>query len=238
MTLTRSGSRSRRKKGRIKRFLLKVLAILLVTPVVLTVVYSVVPPVSTLMLGRYVTLQSVERDFVPLEEISVHLQRGVVISEDSLYCEHGGVDWAAMQTQVESLLEGERARGASTIPMQLAKNLFLWNSRSYLRKAVEAPLAIMLDSMLTKRRLLEVYLNTVEWGEGIFGAEAAAQHYFGVSAKDLSRQQAALMATTLPNPILRNPAKPNAGHRRLASVNQQRMKVAGDVLACTSAERQ
>lgn len=238
MTLTRSARRKRRKGGRIRRLVLWGLAFVLLAPVLLTVLYSVVPPISTLMVSRYVTLQPVARTYVPLEAVSEHLQRAVVVSEDSLYCEHGGVDWQAMHKQVESLLEGERARGASTIPMQTAKNLFLWNGRNYLRKAMETPLAIMLDAMLTKRRLLEIYLNIVEWGDGIFGAEAAAQAYFGKSAKDLTRREAALLATALPNPILRNPARPGAGHQRLASINQQRMKVAGDVIACMSAERQ
>lgn len=205
---------------------------ILVLPPVLTLIYSIVPPVSTLMLGRYAQLLWVDRQWVPLEEISPHLIRSVVTSEDSKFCEIGGVDWDALGKQIEVLQEGERPRGASTLTMQTAKNLFLWNDRSFVRKGLEIPLAVMLDAMLTKHRVLEIYLNIAEWGEGIFGAEAAAQAWFGKSAKDLSRVEAARLATSLPNPFLRNPAKPSRGHRKLAATNLSRVKVAGSIFDC------
>jgi monofunctional biosynthetic peptidoglycan transglycosylase len=212
--------------------LVQILLVLLLLPPVLTVIYAVVPPVSTLMLGRYAQLLWVDRQWVPLKEISPNLIRSVIASEDGGFCINHGVDWGALKEQVEALSEGERPRGASTITMQTAKNLFLWNGRSYIRKGLEIPLALMLDAVLTKKRILEIYLNIAEWGEGIFGAEAAAHAWFGKPAKDLSRTEAARLATALPNPLGRNPAKPAAGHQRLAAKNVARVRRAGPIFDC------
>jgi monofunctional biosynthetic peptidoglycan transglycosylase len=140
--------------------------------------YTIVPPVSTLMLGRWVTAQGVERDFVPLEEISPYLPAAVIASEDARFCAHHGVDWEALWEVVEEADEEGPSRGASTIPMQAAKNVFLWPSRSYLRKGLEIPIALYIDLVWSKRRMIETYLNVAEWGDGVFGAEAAAQRYF------------------------------------------------------------
>ena len=227
---TRSGTRS--VFARLKKWVLLVLIGLVVAPVFLTLVYSVVPPVSTLMVGRWVQGLWVDRQWVPLEAISPNLVRSVITSEDSKFCEIGGVDWDALSKQIEVLQDGERPRGASTLTMQTAKNLFLWNDRSFVRKGLEIPLASLLDAILSKKRVLEIYLNIAEWGEGVFGAEAAAQAWFGKSAKDLTQVEAARLATSLPNPFLRNPAKPSKGHRRLASTNLSRVKVAGDIFDC------
>jgi len=230
-----SGQSSRGKRGfwsRLRRRLWQLLLIVLLLPPVLTIVYSVVPPVSTLMLGRYVQFLWVDRQWVPLEEISPNLIRSVITSEDSGFCSNHGVEWDALQDQVEALSEGEKPRGASTITMQTAKNLFLWGDRSYIRKGLELPLALMLDAILTKKRVLEIYLNIAEWGEGVFGAEAAAQAWFGKPAKDLTRTEAARLATALPNPLGRNPAKPSGGHRRLAATNLARVKGAGPIFGC------
>ncbi|WP_269585003.1 monofunctional biosynthetic peptidoglycan transglycosylase [Roseibium sp. Sym1] len=218
--------------GLLRRRLLQLVLILLLLPPVLTVIYSVVPPVSTLMIGRYVQFLWVDRQWVPLEAISPNLVRSVITSEDSGFCENDGVEWDALQDQVEALSEGERPRGASTITMQTAKNLFLWGERSYIRKGLELPLALMLDAILTKKRILEIYLNIAEWGEGIFGAEAAAQAWFGKPARDLTRTEAARLATSLPNPLGRNPAKPSNGHRRLAATNLARVNGAGPIFGC------
>ncbi|MEH0070664.1 monofunctional biosynthetic peptidoglycan transglycosylase [Pannonibacter sp. Pt2-lr] len=140
-----------------------------------------------------------------------HLVRAVITSEDARFCEHEGVDWDALEGQIQRLNAGEEARGASTITMQLAKNLFLWGDRSFIRKGLELPTALMIDQILTKRRIMELYLNVAEWGEGIFGAEAAAQAWFGKSAADLTPAEASRLATALPNPVLRNPARPGRG---------------------------
>lgn len=222
----------RPRRWRWRRIVLRTLLVILLLPPVLTLLWAVVPPISTLMLARYVQGLWVERDYVSLDAISPHLVRSVVASEDARFCQHGGVDWEALESQIAALNEGDNVRGASTITMQVAKNLFLWNDRSYVRKAVELPLALMLDAMLTKRRILEIYLNIAEWGEGVFGAEAAAQAWFGKPAKDLSRTEAARLATALPNPLARNPARPRPGHDRLARINRGRAAAIEPHLDC------
>ena len=201
----------------------------------LTLLYTVVPPVSTLMLGRWLTLRGVERTAVSLDEISPHLPRAVISSEDSRFCQHGGVDWDALRQVIEDADDGGPSRGASTIPMQVAKNLFLWPSRSYLRKGMEIPLAMLIDLAWSKRRLLENYLNIVVLGDGVFGAEAAARRYFGKRARDLSATEAALLAAALPNPILRNPGRPTPRYRGLARRLETRMASAAAATGCLRA---
>lgn len=194
--------------------------------------YWFAPPVSTLMLGRWLTLQGVERDHVGLDEISPHLALAVLTSEDGRFCEHGGVDWEVLRAVVEEADEDGPARGASTIPMQTAKNLFLWPGRSYLRKGLELPVALYLDLVWSKRRMMEVYLNVAEWGEGVFGAEAAARRYFRKPAKALTRREAALLASALPNPLARNPGRPSARHQALAARLMARMEATAPYAAC------
>lgn len=198
----------------------------------LGLLYWAVPPVSTLMLGRWLTLQPVERDYVGLDEISPNLQLAVMTSEDGRFCEHGGVDWDMLRAVVEAADEDGPSRGASTIPMQAAKNLFLWPSRSYVRKGLELPVALYLDVIWTKRRMMENYLNIAEWGEGVFGAEAAAQRYFRKPARSLTRREAALLATALPNPLVRNPARPTRRHQALAARLMGRMEGAAPYSGC------
>lgn len=198
----------------------------------LGLLYWIVPPVSTLMVGRWLTLQSVERDYVPLDRISPHLPLAVLTSEDSRFCAHGGVDWSALQEVLEDADEDGPSRGASTIPMQVAKNLFLTPSRSYIRKGLEIPVSMYLDLIWSKRKMMEVYLNVAEWGDGIFGAEAAARKYFRKSAKDLTRREAALLARSLPNPLRRNPGKPTPRLNALAGQLQARMAGAAPYAEC------
>jgi monofunctional biosynthetic peptidoglycan transglycosylase len=141
------------------------------------------------------------RQWVPYERISVHLKRAVVTSEDARFVDHEGVDWEAVQKAYEeNLKRGRPAKGGSTISQQLAKNLFLSSDRSYLRKAQELVITTMLEWLWDKQRILEVYLNVIEWGDGVFGAEAAARHYFGVGAHQLGPEQAARLAAFLPSP--------------------------------------
>ena len=139
--------------------------------------------------------------WVPYERISIHLKRAVITSEDARFSEHEGVDWDAVEKAYETNLKrGRPAKGGSTITQQLAKNLFLSPERSYLRKGQELVITYMIEALWDKRRILEVYLNVVEWGEGIFGAEAAARHYYGVPAAQLGIEQSARLAAYLPNP--------------------------------------
>jgi monofunctional biosynthetic peptidoglycan transglycosylase len=139
--------------------------------------------------------------WVPYERISVHLKRAVVAAEDAKFVAHRGFDWEAIrQAHEKNLREGEVVFGGSTITQQLAKNLFLSGSRAWWRKAQEALIAAMLEAVMSKRRILEIYLNVAEWGEGVFGAEAAALYHFGVPAANLTPEQAARLAAMLPSP--------------------------------------
>ena len=199
---------------------------------VMMFVWQKMPPVSVLMLARWATFQPVDRSWVPLERMSSHLPAAVLMSEDGQFCYHHGVDWGALNEVMEEAGEKGPKRGASTVPMQVARNLFLGNWRSAVRKGIEIPEALTLDALWPKRRIIEVYLNIAEWGDGIFGAEAAAQHYFGKSAKSLTLREAALMATALPNPKLRNPAHPTPRQRALASIVVRRAAVADQWLDC------
>jgi monofunctional glycosyltransferase len=217
---------------RLLRWISVAILALLVLLLTLVAAYRFVPPVSTLMLGRLLSGQPVERSFVPLERVSPHLIAAVVSSEDARFCEHNGVDWLALQDVIAQADEDGPARGASTIAMQTAKNLFLWPSRSYLRKGLEIPLALLIDLAWPKRRVLEVYLNIAEWGDGIFGVEAAARRIFGKSAAGLTPREAALLATSLPNPLRRDAAKPGRGHSRLAGTIQRRAGGASAYLGC------
>ncbi len=220
---------------RIAKWVIVLVVILGAIPAVLTVLYRVeaVRPVSTLMLGRWLTLQPVDRQWVEIDDIANVMVASVIMSEDGQFCAHRGVDWAELNAVINDALEGERPRGASTITMQTAKNLFLGNFRLLLRKVVEIPLAIWLDLALPKKRIMEIYLNIAEWGDGIFGVEAAAQHYFGKPAAKLSARQAALLTAALPNPFLRNPAKPGKGMARVADVIAKRAAKSGGYTGCT-----
>lgn len=213
-----------------RRFLRLLALVLLAYPalvLVLGLLYLAVPPVSTLMLGRWATGRSVDRAYVRLADISPHLPAAVIASEDARFCQHRGVDWGAIREVMDDADEGGPSRGASTIPMQVAKNLFLWPSRSYLRKGLELPIALYTDLIWPKSRTVEIYLNIAEWGEGVFGAEAAARKHFGKSARDLTRREAALLATSLPNPLARDPARPSARQRAMAARILARMAAAG-----------
>ena len=191
--------------------------ILVVILVGLVLVEAVVPPVSTLMLARTLQGESYERDYVPLSAIAPVAVASVIASEDARFCRHHGVDWDALHEVMADADEDGPSRGASTITMQTAKNLFLWPWHSAIRKGLEIGIALGLDQVWPKRRIIEVYLNIAEWGDGIFGIEAAARHYFGKSASRLDAREGALLATALPNPIRRNAAHPSAIQRRLAA---------------------
>ncbi len=184
------------------------------------------PPASTaFMRAQLETLQATREDakllhrWVSYERISRHLKRAVVAAEDARFVDHEGVDWEAIERAYErNQQRGRVQHGGSTITMQLAKNLFLSGERSYVRKAQEFVITLMLEAVLSKERILEIYLNVAEWGVGVFGAEAAARHHFGVSAAQLSAPQAARLAAMLPRPRFydRNPAAPGLVRRTAA----------------------
>ena len=196
---------------------------------------SLRPPISTLMLAHRLAGEHVDRRWVPLSAISGNLLSAVVMSEDGQFCSHHGVDWNSLGSVVND--PGGPSRGASTITMQTAKNLFLWPGRSYVRKALEIPTALALELFWSKRDILEAYLNIAEWGHGVFGAEAAAEVHFHKPARDLTRREAALLATSLPNPIQRDPARPTRLQRTLTATVLARMAASEPWLSCLRAGR-
>ncbi len=210
------------------------LVIVFFAPLPLLVVYKIeaVHPVSTLMMRDWLIGPGARREWVELEDIAPVLYQSVMMSEDGKFCQHNGVDWQELNTVIENVIDGERTRGASTITMQLVKNLFLWPDRSFLRKGLEIPYALMADLILDKQRIMEIYLNVVELDTGVFGVQAAAKHYFGRSSSKLSRRQAALLAVTLPNPKNRNSAKPSRSMNRIARIVVRRARASGAYVGC------
>ena len=205
------------------RTLVIVLVVVVLLPYLITPLYAVLEPVSTLMLWRRVTGERVERIYVPISRISPALALSVIVAEDGRFCSHHGIDLAEIRGAIQDAENLDDLRGGSTITQQVAKNLFLWGGRSFVRKALEAPLALWIDLVLGKRRILEIYLNIAEMGpNGEFGAEAGARRAFGRSARDLSRYQAALLAASLPNPYTRDARAPGPGLRRLAGLYEAR----------------
>ena len=212
-----------------------VLCILVALPLVLVPLYAIpgVRPLSTLMIADHFTFRPFQREWVGIDEIAPVLVRSVMMSEDGRFCAHGGVDWGALNQVVEAAVaDGEAGRGASTIPMQTVKNLFLWNGRSFVRKGLELPLALYADALWSKRRTMEIYLNIAEWGPGIYGVGAASRFYFNRPAKSLTARQAALLAVTLPAPSRRDPAHPSKGLARLARTVEARAKASGGYIGC------
>jgi monofunctional biosynthetic peptidoglycan transglycosylase len=224
-------ARRRRRRRSLLRRLLRLLLIILILPLVLLPLYSVVnPPVTTVMLLKLLGGAPIDKSWVSLDDISPNLIRAVLVSEDARFCEHNGIDWVEVQNALDD--EDGRLRGASTITMQTVKNLFLWTGRSWIRKALEVPLALYADLVLSKKRIMEIYLNSVEWGVGIYGAAAAADHYFGTPAADLNTAQSARLAAILPAPTARDAANPGPGTRRIASRIAARAARSGPYIAC------
>jgi monofunctional glycosyltransferase len=235
MTVTGDILRLPRVPRPLRVVLFAVLA-LLIAPYLITPLYTFGEPVSTVMLWRRMNDERVVRSWVSLAYVDPDLVRSVVVAEDARFCEHYGIDFNQIQDAIEDADSLEDVRGGSTITQQVAKNLFLWQSRSWLRKALEAPLALWVDLVLSKRRILEIYLNVAEWGpNGEFGVEAGAERAFHRTAHGLSRTQAALLAAMLPNPHGRDARRPGPGLRRLARLYVVRAARAGrTATACLS----
>ncbi len=200
----------------------------------LVVLRFVNPPISAVMLQHWLAGQPVQQSWVPLTRISGNLQRAVVASEDAKFCRHPGLDlgelaYVMRQAHRQGSLD---VRGASTITMQVSRNLFLWQGKSLLRKALEIAIAPIMDFVWPKRRILEVYLNIAEWGPGRFGAETGALYHFNQSANRLNRSQATLMASALPNPRFRRPGTPSAALKRRARRLQARTKRLTPLMSC------
>jgi monofunctional glycosyltransferase len=206
--------------------LLRVAIVLLIAVPALVLAYRFLPvPLTPLMVLRLLQGEGLAKRWVDYEELSPQLRRAVVASEDARFCTHYGFDWTEIEASWSDYQSGERLRGASTITQQTAKNLFLWPG-GWLRKIVEIYPTVLLELLWPKRRILEIYLNIVEWGPGIYGAEAASRAYFGRSARLLTASEAALMAAVLPNPRRWSPARPTEYIRSRAATIQARMSAA------------
>ncbi len=195
---------------------------------VITVVWAgalrfINPPVTWLMIQRGLERKAegkewkLQKRWVAYEDLSDNLKRAAISGEDARFPEHWGFDTQAIADAYERNKEGKRLRGGSTISQQVAKNVFLWPRRSWFRKGCEAYFTILIETLWSKKRILEVYLNVIETGDGLYGAESAAQYYFGKSAGSLTRRQAALLIAVLPNPRRWSPAKPTAYINRKAA---------------------
>ena len=202
---------------KIYRFLRKLMLYFFIGSVALTIIYRFVPPPFTyLMIQRLVEQKmdgedlKLRKDWVSIDKMSPYLVRAVIASEDQHFNEHWGFDIEALQKAYQHNQKSKKVKGGSTISQQVAKNVFLWPGRSYFRKGLEAYFTILLEITWSKKRIMEIYLNEIEMGNGIYGAEAAAKKYFRKPAKDLSKRESALIAAVLPNPIRWTPANPNA----------------------------
>jgi monofunctional biosynthetic peptidoglycan transglycosylase len=200
---------------------------LLVASILWVLLYAVLPvPLTPLMLIRAVESgQGWEKHWQPLERLSPHLSAAVIAGEDSRFCQHGGVDWDAVEQAMERNERGGSVRGGSTISQQVAKNAFLWPDRSWLRKGVELWFTGLVETIWSKRRIMEVYLNIVEWAPGVYGADAAARHWFGKGAADLSPREAALLAAILPSPLKWKANPPGRYVAARAGILQRRMEI-------------
>ncbi len=171
---------------------------------------------------------AVQQTWVPISRISPHLVHAVIVAEDGTFYEHGGVDWYEVEESIEKNIEkGKAARGGSTISQQLAKNLFLSTSKDPMRKLKELIITLRMEKVLSKKRILEIYLNVIEWGNGVFGAEAAARKYFGTSAANITRDEAARLAAVIPSPLRHQPNQTSQYVERRSSIILERMTARG-----------
>jgi monofunctional biosynthetic peptidoglycan transglycosylase len=194
------------------------------------------PPVTlTMLVSAYHNQRWIDHRTVSLDRVSTNLQRSVIASEDGRFCMHNGIDFGAVADAVDDFEDGGKLRGASTISMQVSRNVFLWTGGGVVRKVLEAPLALALDAAWSKRHILEIYMNIAEWGPGIFGAEAAAQYYFHKPAAALSAYEAARLTAILPNPIRWNAARPTAYiERRTRTIQTRATQLNRAQVACVA----
>jgi monofunctional glycosyltransferase len=188
------------------------------------------PPLSALMLGQKFGGQTIDQRWVTLDQVSPHLVRAIILSEDSQFCSHRGIDITEMRAlMLKAELTGDDSalRGGSTISMQVVKNLYLWPGKHLVRKGLEVAITLPMEVLWSKRRIMEIYLNIAEWGPGVFGAEAASQFHFSKPASRLTPREAALLAVALPNPFDRVAGNPGTGTKRLAERIESRMKATG-----------
>lgn len=217
---------------RIFILILKIIFCLILFSIILTAAYTVInPPVTPLMLIRsieYITEgkpPKIDKDWVSYDKVSKKLLRAVISAEDARFMRHKGFDWKAIEAaqKYNERMQGKKVRGASTISMQTAKNTFLWPTRSWVRKGLEAYFTVLIEAVWGKQRILEVYVNVIEWGEGIYGVQAASQYYFNKDADKLTTREAALLAAIIPNPRRWSASNPTPYIERRASWIMGRM---------------
>ena len=219
---------------RLSGFILKLILIVLFFTVGLVLTYKYVnPPFTPLMIMRYfehgARNAGIQKEWKNYESISANMKLAVVAAEDQKFATHRGFDLESIQDAIEDSMDGGELRGASTISQQTAKNVFLWPGRSWMRKGTEAYFTFLIEAIWGKRRILEVYLNVIETGEGIYGVEKASEIYFGKSVKNLSAEDSALIAAVLPNPMLWSPAEPSEYiNRRKMWITRQMKNLGGD----------
>ncbi|MCZ8184965.1 MAG: monofunctional biosynthetic peptidoglycan transglycosylase [Beijerinckiaceae bacterium] len=215
-----------KRPHRLRRILIRVMIGLIALFALSLLLGRFLPIPSTLMLGRWLGQQPVTRQWVPLEAVAASVPRSAIASEDQRFCIHYGVDFGALAEVLDD--PDGPSRGASTITMQVVKNVYLWPGRSYIRKGLEIPLALVVDMAWGKARVMEVYLNIAEWGDGIFGIEAAARHHFGKPAQRLTPTESARLVAILPDPLRRDPRRDSASARRVSA----RSLAVGDLAGC------
>jgi monofunctional biosynthetic peptidoglycan transglycosylase len=214
---------------RVGRFILKAAVILLVGSLALAGLYRFLPPpITPLMVMRLISGEGLHKSWKSYADISPNLARAVIASEDARFCLHNGFDWTAMDKAWQRNQHNKRILGGSTISNQTAKNVFLWPDRTYIRKGIEFYFTVVIEAFWSKKRILEMYLNVIEWGPGTYGAEAAARLHFKKSAHDLTKRESALLAAILPNPRHWSPSKPSAYIRGRASTIEARMADVAD----------
>jgi monofunctional biosynthetic peptidoglycan transglycosylase len=222
---SRKGKRKTRQRSPLRRLVfwlfrwpLRVFAYGLAAAILWVGAYTVInPPGGYYLASEWVRLDKFEHEWRDLDQMSPDLARSVMAAEDANFCDHWGFDIKAIEKAIAANAKGRRVRGASTISQQVAKNVFLWHGRSWLRKGMEAGFTVLIEAIWTKRRIVEVYLNIAEFGEGVFGAQAAARHYYKRDASALTLTQSARLAAVLPDPKRRNPRAGTAYMNRRAA---------------------
>jgi monofunctional biosynthetic peptidoglycan transglycosylase len=223
----KAGRKAKAKKGGwfgrlVSTIVIAGLLVFVIGPIVVVAVYRFVPPpITLLMVQRVFEGRGFDRRWVPMRQMSPALVRAVIAAEDARFCEHHGFDFGAIQKAMAANEAGKKLRGGSTISQQTAKNVFLWPSRDWVRKGLETWFTVLIELGWGKERIMEVYLNSIEWGPGVYGAEAAAQKNFHVHASQLNAAQAARLAAIVPKPLSWRAAKPGRYvQRRSGAINR------------------
>jgi monofunctional glycosyltransferase len=238
-----SGERTRKRSMRRKKHPWLRRTFRLISVIAAVIVLSIIafrfinPPITPVMAVEKLRGHTLRHQWLPLRDMSPQLPLAAIASEDGQFCTHWGVDLGAVKDAIKEGGGLGAVRGASTIPMQTAKNLYLWSGRSYVRKAIEVPLAYAMSLLWSKARMMEVYLNVAQFGPGIFGVEAASRYYFHKSAADLTRHEAVLLVAALPNPRFRNPARPSRRMLLVTRAVEQRLPIMFQRTGCLEPRR-